>query len=523
MKTLQIKLILLLFAFTIGSVAQQKLNKISKSINVDKDVTIDLNTSYVQIEVDTWNKNVIEIEAYIDSKKLSGDALKKALEDWDITVEGSGDYVSITSNRLRNSWDNFEIAGFDPGAFDALKELEFELADLPEMPEMPEMFELPELPEMNFPEMPEMPELPELPEGVHDVNFDYDAYKKDGEKYLEKWSKEYEAKYGKEYKEKMKAWAKEFAKVDFKSYEADMEKWGEEFGKKFGKEYEVKMEAWSKKFDEKWGKDFEKKMEAWQEKHGKRLEEQAAVLEQRLEERERRVEERQEEQVERQEAMAKRLEERARVLEDRSKALERTIENRSSNVKKVIKIKMPKGAKLKMNVRHGELKFSSVINNLKANVSHSTLVADHIDGSETSINVSYSPVLINTWSLGELKLNYVDKAEIKNVERLVLNSNSSNININSLSGNAVIDGSFGDLSIQNILESFNNLNIILENSDALVTLPKTNHNFQYKGSRSRFSHPEKKTRDNVSTFSTNNLSSNKTIVVNAKFSNIVMQ
>src|SRR5690606_20178796 len=124
-----------------------------------------------------------------------------------------------------------------------------------------------------------------------------------------------------------------------------------------------------------------------------------------------------------------------------------------------------KKAKLNMNVRHGELKFASVIYNLRGDISHSTLTANSIDGSKTSINVSYSPVLITNWNLGELKLNFVEKAQIENVNRLVLSSNSSNIGINSLMGNAVIDGSFGELEINNILQSFNNLNIVLENSE----------------------------------------------------------
>jgi len=160
---------------------------------------------------------------------------------------------------------------------------------------------------------------------------------------------------------------------------------------------------------------------------------------------------------------------------------------------------------------------------LKGNISYATLVANHIGGSKTSINVSYSPVLIDTWDMGELKLNFVDKAQIKNVNRLVLSSNSSNIGIDNVTGNVVIDGSFGDLSIGKIADTFNNLNIVLENSDALISLPKTDYNFQYKGSRSRLSHPKKKPEQTVSTFSTGNLSSPKTIVVNAKFSHVVMQ
>ncbi|MFC4721152.1 hypothetical protein ACFO5O_02380 [Geojedonia litorea] len=514
MKHIKLIMTLLLCCGTFSMSAQQKMTKLSKSVDVTKDVNINLNTSYVQIEVDTWNKNTLEIEAYIGSDKLSKEELKKALDAWNVKVEGSGNNVTISAQGNRGSWGDHDFDfNFN---FDALRDLEIHLADLPEMPVLPEMPEMPVLPEMKMPKMPKMPALPKLPEGIHNVNFDTEAYKKDGEAYLERWSAEYEAKYGKAYKDKMKAWAKEFSKVDWKSYEKEMEAWGEEFGKNFGKEYEAKMEAWGEKFGEQWGKEFEEKMKVWEEKHGKEMEKRAEAIEKRSKEFEKRMEQRDKE-------LAKRMEERQKRLENRQSELEQSIENRNSKVIRTIKIKMPKDAKLKMNVRHGELKFSSIINNLKADISHSTLVANHIGGSETSINVSYSPVLISTWDLGELKLNFVDKAQIKTVNRLVLNSNSSNIGIDTLTGNAVIDGSFGDLSVNHIANSFSNLNIVLENSDALIHLPATDYNLQYKGSRSRLSHPKKKSSESVSTFSTGNLSSPKTIVVNAKFSQVVMQ
>jgi hypothetical protein len=176
-----------------------------------------------------------------------------------------------------------------------------------------------------------------------------------------------------------------------------------------------------------------------------------------------------------------------------------------------------------VNVRHGELKFASVIYNLKADLSHSSLLAERIGGSNTSISASYSPVLVNHWDAGELKLRYVDDALLKNVKSLVLFSNSSDINIDYLAGNSSINGSFGDLTIHNIADSFNNLNIVLENSDANIKLPKADYNLQYQGNRSRFKHPKKTDKDNTSTFSTGNLGSGKTIVINAKYSNIVMQ
>ena len=150
-------------------------------------------------------------------------------------------------------------------------------------------------------------------------------------------------------------------------------------------------------------------------------------------------------------------------------------------------------------------------------------MAEHIDGSSTSINASYSPVLVKIWDAGELNLKYVEDVLLQKVNSLSLYSNSSNINIDNLAGNSIIDGSFGELSIHNILDSFKNLNVVLENSDAHIKLPKVDYNLQYKGSHTKLRHPENSSDKYVSSFSTGNLDSNRTIVLNAKYSNIYMQ
>lgn len=505
--------VVFLIAFSIN--AQQKLQKTSQTVKANKDFTLNLNTSHTNIEIDTWNKNEVKIEAYIESKELSKEKLQSILDNWNVEVTGSGDNISISTGGVFNdnyNWNfNFE---FDEDALKALEHLQFVIADLPEMPAMPampvmsvvpvmpEIFEMLEM-DFKIPEMPEMPELPELPEGVHNVNFDFDVYKKDGEKYLEKWSKEYEKKYGKEYKDKMKAWAKEFSKTDFDKYSKEMEAWGEKFGEDYGK----KMEAWGEKFGESFGKEWEEKMEAWSKKMdgdwAKEMEEWGEKFG---------------------EEYGAKIEAKAKTLEEQSKHFKNKFESgRNGKVIKTIKIKMPRDTKLKLNVRHGELKIVSVIHNLKADLSHATLLAETIDGSNSSINASYSPVTVKYWNLGELKLNYVDKVLLKRVNYLTLNSNSSNIVIQELTGNAIINGSFGNLEIAEISDSFNNLNLILENSDVLITLPKTDFNLQYKGSHTRFQHPGKTTKENTTSFSTGSLSSNKTIVINAKYSNVVMQ
>ena len=472
----------LFFLSTLSLSAQQKLEKISQSIKVTDNVTIDLNTNYTNIEIDTWNKDIIEIEAYVESSSLSKEELKDYLDSWKIQVEGSNDLVTISSDANNLPWA-LNSSLFDEQSFDALQNLEFELANMPIMEGLMESLNLAEMPKM-----PKMPKLPELPEGMTKTDFNYEKYEKEGDAYMEKWSKEYSEKYGQEYAKRMEDWAKQLeSSPEMKEFEQKMEVWGEKFGKEFSEKFGEDMEAWGEQFGE--------RMEIWGEEFGKQMEEQAKLFEENHEE----------------------YEELHQSLFNSKTDL------KNQKVKKTIRIKMPKGAKLKVNVRYGELKMASLINNIKAELSHTSLLANSIDGSQTSINASYSPVKITNWIMGELKLNYVEKAEINLVSRLVLSANSSNINIGELQGNAIIDGSFGDLIIGNITDDFNNLNIVLENSKAKVILPKTDYNLQYKGKYSQLKHPKNTTNDVNASFSTGDLASNKTIVVNAKYSEIELQ
>lgn len=500
---ISLKLFALSF-FIVGSVfAQQKLTKVSQSINVNKDVTIDLNTSYCNIVFDTWNKSTIEIEAYIEGEKLTKEELQEALKDWNVDIDASKDLVSIsTKGNAPMVWAYSSSHGDSEAVKAVLEELKFELADLPDM-NFDFHFEMPNVPEM--PEMPELPELPEIPEGVHGFHFDYEAYKKDGEKYLEKYTKEFESKYGEEYAKKMEAW-------------------GEKFGKEWGEKYGKEMAKWAEKFDGKWAEEYGEKMEAWGERFAEQMEHQAERLEHQQERVAKIHEQRAKAHEKHAEAREKHAEEREKLANERKVLVEKLVNGKShSKVKKTIKIKMPKDAKLKVNVRHGELKFAGNIDNLKADLSHAKLIAQSINGSSTSVNAAYSPIYVTNWNLGELKLNYVKTAELINVKHMVLTSNSSNIKIQNLLGHAIIDSSIGDLEILKIDDAFTNLNIILQNTNAIIQLPKVDYNLQYKGDRSQFSHPQKKTKDHASSFTSSSPNTSKTIVVNAKYSNVAMQ
>lgn len=495
---LKMKLLALSLFITSGLVAQNKLTKVSQTIKVDKDVTIDLNTSHCNIVFDTWNKGTVQVEAYIEGDGVSKEELQDALKAWDVDVDGSQSEVSISTKG--NSTRTWVHKSSDDGDLITivLNELKHELADLPMIivDEFDFDVEMPMAP--NAPEPPEMPELPELPEGIGNMNFDYEAYKKDGEKYIEKYTEQFESKFGKDFEKKM-------------------EIWGESFGKK--------MEAWGKNLEKNFdSEEFEEKMEAWGERFAGQMERQAERTEALAERIEAEHERRAESQNERAEAHREHAKKREKLEAKRRVKIEQYMGGESnSKIKKTIIIKMPKGAKLKVNVRHGELKFASNIDNLKADLSHTKFTAYSINGSSTSINASYSPVVVTHWNLGELNLNYVENANLDNVKRLVLNSNASNVEIQKLTDNAMINGSIGNLKIVKIDDAFNNLSVILQNSDAVISLPKVDYNLQYSGNRTRFSHPEKDKGDSASSFSKNASNTNKTIVVNAKYSSVVMK
>jgi hypothetical protein len=500
----ELKLVIVIL-FMAGNVsAQQKLTKVSQKIKVDKDVTIDLNTSNCNIIFDTWGKNEVSIEAFAESNELTKEELQKIIDAWQLNVNGSSKLVSITSKSTNSgAWSIVHTDGDDQIARVILDELKFELAD---MPEINFNFDIPEI--IGWHNMPNIPELPELPEGISDIHFDYEAYKKNGEKYLEEYSKKFESSFGKEYADKMEAWG---------------EKFGKEWGEKYGKEYAEKMEAWGEKFgkewEEKYGEAFAKKMETWGERIAEKMEERASRIEEHSARIEERVAEREKMVAEREKLAA----ERSKLADERRVKIDKMMNNNSSKVKKTIIIKMPKDSKLKLNVKHGELKLASAIDNMNADLYYSKFTANSINGSSTSVNASYSTLDVQNWNVGTVDLKCVKKAKFNYVKRMMLTSKSSDISIDNLLNSAIINGSIGSLIINKIEDTFNNLNITIENSDAIISVPNVNYNIQYNGVKSKFTHPKQSQKQHVSTFSTGDLSSPKSIVINAKYSNIAMQ
>lgn len=456
-------LILLIILFSAGSFAQTK--KLTKSYKTNADVAIHIDAKHTNVIIENWDKNEVSIEAFLEAGDLKGEALKNALDSWKLETSGSSNKIEISSGG--GTMMNMDMD------FSSLNE---SMGNLNEIlgPMMTEMI-APMLENISKNPLP-----PEFHEKMGNMNFDYEAYKKDGDKYMEKWEKKMEKNFGKDFEKSMEKWAEQFeqnSELWEKDFAVKMEAWGENFEKKFGKDME------------KWGESFGKKMEAWGENFEKEM------------------------------AQKKNFKEEAN-------ANTRTF----SQGGRVIKIKIPKNAKLDLDLRYGELKLGEKTTNLKANLSHSKLSANILDGEDTQVKVSYTPVNVNVWNYGVLKTNYVENCEIGKAKSIKLVSNSSDVTIKEITEIGILSGTFGELTVGKLGSGFKNLDITLENSDLRLSLPSAPLNFNYNGTQSNIEYPKATSIKSTKSYDNEILNGyykskdgNGSVNINASFSDVYIK
>ncbi len=539
--------------------AQAKKEKLKERFNTNKDVEIEVDTRYADVIFETWNKNEVSVEAYVE-----GEDADRAIRDWDLSVSGNSDRIRVSSSSGYRGNDTVI-------RLDDLDDLDLKI-DLEELIGGTLSIVEPVLEGVVGPVLEGLTGTPlpvEFYEELGKTKFDHEAYRKEGRAYLKRYEKEMEDSFGPEFDKAMEKWEKEndfsgdgflggalrslkdiprwpFSddgnmnfndneyrkdKQDYvdklnRKYDTnvrvrevdawleDMEKWGdnfevdmEEWGEEFGESLEKVFENWGEEFGkdmEKWGEDFGKNMEEWGENFGKKIEKW--------------VEDNEDE-----------WEKNHRNKKNNFHFDYDTDDRSSRNVKRVIIIKMPKKAELDLNVRYGKVKMAAVYNP-KAMISHGSLAATNIDGGDTSINVSYSPVSIGTWNGGELETSHVKECTIGNAKDIALTSSSSNVVINTLSGAGLLTGSFGQLSISNVVDDFGSLSIILENSDLVLNLPDSAFNFNYSGELNEFLVPrqlETKTVKSNKTSMVNGFhksrNTSNVITITAKYSDVVLK
>jgi len=444
----------------------------SESFDVTADAVLDINTSHADIEFETWNKNKVVIEATITIEGASEEEAKDYFENGGFEIMGNSSRITVNTGN-HNSWS--------VQAFDAMGDLDIELPPIPEF----ESFEF----DFNFSDLEDLPRMPPVP----NPNFDHEAFKKDGEKYLKEWQKSFQKGFGEPYQQRMEEWQR-------------------------------KMEGKRHETEERREEIHEKRVEA----HGERMEKHA---EERVAHDQKGAEAHQRRMADYQALLAERNVDRAAM---RGKPnifyFNSEGENRNYKVKKTIKIKMPKSTKIKMNVRHGEVKLAENTNNIDATLSHASLLAATIDGDKTMVMASYSPVSVEKWNYGQLQTDYSENVDLKEVLNLRLNANSSEVTIENLLKTAFIKNSFGPLLINTISRDFETLDVSLQHAELVCDLPETAFTVYVNGTKSKFTGPAELALHRTTDFGrvvhegySHNKDSGKSILINSNYSEVVLE
>jgi hypothetical protein len=477
------------FLFTMGSIicyGQEKSKTYKETFNVGKDAVLNIDTSHADIEFETWDKNQVEITATVELEEATDEEAKSYFEKDAIKIVGNSKEITVSTAGV-NFGNSFDFRDLDIVIPDvSFVEPLFESLRIPELPELEAVPRVPEV--FVIPELPPMPPIPF-------VQFDYDKYKKDGDKYLKEWKKD--------------------------------------FDKNFDKEYKDRFEEWSEEVEQR-AEEREREIQERQEERQKLLEERNAL---RKEARAVRNEAR----IQRDEARAVRNEARHEARSERSFTITRDSdsdtfyfssdgENKKYKVKKSIKIKMPKSVKLKMNVRHGEVKLAANTKNINASLSYASLHASTIDGDRTDIRASYSPVVVQKWNLGQLKTDYSDLVNLKEVNELKLNAISSNIVIDHLEGKVFVTNNLGDLNINSISDNFSIIDITVENGEVNCKIPSTPFSVYVNEIASEFKYPKVLAIGSSDHYGAIvhkgyhiNNKQGKSIKINSKYSEVVLQ
>ena len=468
LRPMSFKIFAILLCFITMEVYGQKQSKAYKeSFDVAADALLNLNTSHADIEFKTWSKNQVLVEATIEIEGATAEEAQTYFEQNGFEIVGNSTKVSVLT-RSENSW--LPLHGVV-----AAKNFHIEIPEFPEIE--PFFFDLEEL--------KEMPPIPINP----GTEFDHKAFEKDGEKYLKEWQKKFFKENDKDYVERLKAW------------ENQMKVRQEELHAKRVKHLEKKADAQAKRIKA----SHEQRRNSSEKRVWKTIGNDTTHI----------------------------------IIIDgdtiRSYNSSPSIFYGAANgkhtnykVKKTIKVKMPKGMKIKMDVRHGEVKLAESTKNLNATLAYGSLWATTIDGDKTTIKVSYSPVNVENWNFGQLQAHYSEPVDLKRVLNLKLNATSSEVTIDNLVVSAFIKNDFGPLQINTVDRNFEEIDIALQNATLNCKTPKAPFKLYVNGTSSELTCPSdislNKTKNHHNVINRGyfkHRNTDKTITINSKYSSVV--
>lgn len=199
-------------------------------------------------------------------------------------------------------------------------------------------------------------------------------------------------------------------------------------------------------------------------------------------------------------------------------------------IRKYLKVKVPKKATFDLNVRHGELKVPNSNTKMSANISYGNFIAGNINGEKNELEISNSPVNIQTISSGNITLKNVPNASFGTFSNTNLFANSSDVFIDELGNDVTLSQRFGNLEVRKITSDFNLLNLILDYAKADLNFSNATYVYQINSKNSTFHLLDKltevknKTKDGVKFIEgyLHNSSSQNKLLITGVFSTVIL-
>lgn len=459
MKTQSYKKVITIIAICfLGNIFAQKVDKkFTENFKVEKNVEVAINATNTEINVTTWNKNEVEVNAFIEIEGLSKKEAQKYIDKWNFEALGNKRKVSITSKgaNFNESEDNFVFFNENTFNFPEIDVIDF---DSLRFPVINFDFEMPDLdiiiPEMDF-------DIDSFIEGDGEYNI---QFRNGGNKIIIKSKKEWEDfKKTKEYKE---------LKKELKNNK-----------EKFKKEWAVSKEKIKKINKEDLKRQLKKAKIEFQKVDKEEIKKQLAKA-------------------------TKELRNMKRNFFSDENEKELIINGKKIIIKKRLEIKVPKSATFDLNTRHCKVKLPNTV--AYGKVSYGSFIAGNLNGGELSIN--YSPVAINQLNGSTLFLNNVTDAKIASVTNTKISNNSSGVVIGKVNSNTDISNKFGELEIVDISANYKNFNLLLDYTNTVINLSNISKKMSYDiGGKSSLFPNKASIKLNMSDLKKKNINGNFTI------------
>lgn len=449
---------LLVFATSIFAQKQSKSYK--ETFNVKKGAVVEVNASNADVEVQTWRKNQVDVQATVELEGLTKEEAEKYFKNFNFEALGNSYKVRIVVGGGNAFQFGNEFVIFDPENF-VIPEINIPEIDIPEIV----------IPEINIPDIdiviPEI-DFEKFMIDLEDIEFDFEKYSKDGKNYFFQWKDSVKSIKIKNKKE----WEKFKKSKEYKKWQKEMEK----------NKAQIK-------------KELEKAKKEYQNINvGKLVEESLKIAEEAMKnvEIDKIVEESLKEarkalkEVDREKINA----ELAKVREEFKKSKgsnfvfqtdsdEMIINDKKVKIKKKILIRVPKGVTLDLNTRHCKLKLPKM--NASGKVSYGTFNAEGLEGG--NLDIFSSPVKINTLENTTLNLKNVTDASFASVANSTLNSDSGDLKIVELLSGNTISTSFGDIVIDKVSPTLRKFTMKLNQSNGEINLKEFSEILTFKANK----------------------------------------